>query len=97
MSSTHHVSCCNCGEKIAEWSMYYNFQYKEEWECDNKTIRRKVTKGCQIFAENGRRLKYENLFCSISNKSVYCRKCAYKRKFKCKHCRKGRIKLSRKS
>ncbi|KKM69370.1 hypothetical protein LCGC14_1451400 [marine sediment metagenome] len=97
MSSTHHVNCYNCKKEIAKWSMYYNTQHKEEWECDNKTLRRKVPSGCQVFGKNDRRLKYEYLHCSISNHSVYCRSCAYKLKFKCKNCKKGRIKLSRKN
>ena len=98
MSSTHYVKCCNCGKHLAEWSMYHNFQDEEEWECDNKTLRRKIPKSScyKHFGRGGKPLKYENLHCSISNKSVYCRSCAYKLGFKCKHCRKGKIKLSRK-
>ncbi len=98
--NTHTVKCCNCNKEIAWWSMFDNIQYEEEWECNNTTIRRKVPKNCQSIKtlKSGKkiRLKYENHHCSISNGSVYCRKCAYKLKFKCKNCKKGKIKLSRK-
>ena len=98
MVSTHDVYCCNCGTQLAWWSGYGdNIQYKEEWECNNEKIRRKV-KNCFKTNKKGEEVsvKYENFYCSISNKSLYCRKCAHILHFKCKNCRKGHIKLSRK-
>ncbi len=99
--NTHTVQCCNCDEEIAWYTMFHNVQYQEEWTCNNETIRRRVPKNCKVVKtlKNGKKihLKWETVCCEVSKGSVYCRTCAYKLKFKCKNCRKGKIELSRKS
>jgi len=102
MTSTHEVHCCICNKKLAWWSMYDNIQHEDEWECNNTKLRRKISERRRVYRtkKNGERIyyKYEYLDCSSRyvNNSVYCGKCAKKLKFKCKNCRTGKIKLSRK-
>jgi hypothetical protein len=110
---TEHVYCCDCGKELAYWGGGFNYQYEDEWACDNKRLRRRVPPGVvktkhsvtitmdggesTFRSEDKGGLKYEYLHCSISNKSVYCGKCARKRHYHCKNCRTGRIKLERKA
>ena len=106
---TNEVNCLICGAKIAWWGGGYNRQYQNEWECDNKSLRRRVPEGVihrkhsttfsmggKFRSEDEGGLKYEYLHCSISNNAVYCGTCARKLRFKCNKCRTGRIKLTRK-
>jgi len=99
MVSTHDVLCCNCRKALAWWSgLGHNIQHEEEWGCNNARIRRKVAPSTvSKLTKAGKRvyLKYDYYSCYISNDSAYCRKCAYKLKFKCKNCKTGRIILKR--
>lgn len=107
------VLCCECGDKLAWWGGGINRQYQDELICNNTKLRRRVpagvvkTKHSATFTMDGGQstfrsedrggLKYEYLHCSVSNNSVYCRKCARKLHYHCKNCRTGKIILDRKA
>lgn len=104
------VICKDCGKKLAHWDMFSNLQFEEEWECIGK-FRQKVEdhwrtkngKGILISSTPDLEkypilLKSQMNYCSLIYHTKYCRKCAYKRHFKCGRPRcKGRIVKVRKS
>ena len=98
MHRTHNVNCCICNISLAFWSGFGdNYQFQEEWVCDNQKLKRKLDGVISCIGRYGKPLKYlTGISCESKNQSAYCRKCAYKLKFKCKNCRTGRIKRTRK-
>lgn len=99
MHRTHYVECCICKKNLAMWSGFGdNYQYQEEWACDNQKLREKLDpNSAVVFKKGDRVLKYLTLSCEDKNESVYCIECATKLNFKCKNCKTGQIILTRKA
>jgi len=90
---TTYVKCKDCGAAIATWGGGSNFQHQEEWECPT-TFRHTVhgifrsvnnpKSTCNVQRDEFQiPVKTEFNYCKIIHNTVYCRKCAEKRHFKC--------------
>jgi len=88
------VYCKECGEELAWWDQFTNMQYKEEWECTGE-FRKKTDHlwrskdgKMTLYArkpdkEHPIKVNSEMKYCALCRHTKYCRKCAYKLKFRC--------------